>query len=199
MSSQQSAPVAAHEHPHGPLTALPARPGRHHTAETSGRKPLLRTPQAVPRTQRGASGTGGQAAGRPRSVSRTWPGPCPPPLPPPHRSSHPRCSLNAHFLVVTIERIFQMGAAGRRLRQPEPHQPRAPGWRPRAGRDGAHPPRRGSSPWTPSSPFPRTNWTRRVPHPVLIGHAARVSGRGRCAARVSARARTRLSLGGSLP
>ena len=26
--------------------------------------------------------------------------------------------------------------------------------------------------WVPPPPPPRTKWTRRVPHPVLIGHAA---------------------------
>ena len=26
--------------------------------------------------------------------------------------------------------------------------------------------------WQPPPPTPRTKWTRRVPHPVLIGHAA---------------------------
>ena len=31
---------------------------------------------------------------------------------------------------------------------------------------------------SPPSPPPRTKWTRRVPHPVLIGHAAPVEGRG---------------------
>ena len=29
----------------------------------------------------------------------------------------------------------------------------------------------------PPPPLPRTKWTRRVPHPVLIGHAASLTGR----------------------
>jgi hypothetical protein len=87
----------------------------------------------------------------------------------------------------------------RALAGPAPPRPRAPPLATplspgrclcrRAARAAAHFPRV-STRRPPPLPPPRTNWTRRVPHPVLIGHAAtrRCGRRGSPGAPRSARA-----------
>jgi len=69
-----------------------------------------------------------------------------------------------------LQRLPAPAAHAVRPRAPAPPRPRAPhplctALRPRTGARSDSPPR-------PPTPPPRTKWTRRVPHPVLIGHAA---------------------------
>ena len=75
--------------------------------------------------------------------------------------------------------VAKRGAQARPHRAPHPRRARAMPPPKAASRVAARaerpPPARAQRTLPPPLPPPRTKWTRRVPHPVLIGHAASLS------------------------